>query len=90
MKNKVSDVRDHLVAVMEALNDEGATPDQQAANIERAKAMSAVAAQYIGAVRVELDAVRLYDETRMLPSVIDTPAQPEARVLSLEPPRRAA
>jgi len=90
MKNKVSDVRNHLVAVMEALNDEAATPEQQAAAIERAKAMSSVAAQYIGAVRVELDAVRLYDDTRMLPSVFETPVQPEARVLSFDPRQRTA
>lgn len=90
MKNKVSDVRDHLVAMMEAIGDDETTPEQAALNIERAKAMSNVAAQYIAAVKVELDAVRLYDETRMLPSVIDTPAQPEPRVLSFDPKRRAA
>ena len=73
MKNRVSDVRDHLVAVMEALNDERATPEQLAANIERAKAMSGLAQQYVGAVKVEMDAIRLYDETRMLPTSVDVP-----------------
>jgi hypothetical protein len=89
VKNKVSDVRNHLVAMMESLNDEQATPEQQAVNIERAKAMSSLAQQYVGAVRVELDAVRLFDETRMLPSSVEAPAREEARVLSFDP-RRAA
>lgn len=75
MKNRVSDVRDHLVAVMEALNDERATPEQLTANIERAKAMSALAQQYVGAVKVEMDAIRLYDETRMLPTSVDVPKE---------------
>lgn len=89
MKNKVSDVRNHLVAVMEALNDETATAEQQTAALERAKAMSSLAQQYVGAVRVELDAVRLFDETRLLPGSVDMPAQGEARVLSFDP-RRAS
>lgn len=90
MKNKVDDVRNHLVAMMELLGDDGKNADETALNIERAKAVSALAAQYTAAVRVELDAVRLYDDTRMLPSVIEAPAQPEPRVLSFDPTRRAA
>lgn len=74
MKNRVSDVRNHLVAVMEALNDEGATPEQLAANIERAKAMSLVSGQYIATVKVELEAIRLYDETQLLPASVERPA----------------
>jgi len=75
MKNRVSDVRDHLVAVMEALNDESASPEKMAANIERAKAMSGLAQQYVSAVKVEMDAIRLYDETRMLPTSVDIPRE---------------
>lgn len=75
MKNRVSDVRDHLVAVMEALNDECATPEKLAANIERAKAMSGLAQQYVGAVKVEIDAIRLYGDTRMLPTSVDAPKE---------------
>jgi len=80
MKNRVSDVRDHLVAVMEALNDERATPEKLAANIERAKAMSGLAQQYVSAVKVEMDAIRLYDETRMLPTSVDTPKEEQRGV----------
>lgn len=58
MKNKVSDVRDHLVSMLEALGD----PKADAATIERAKATSLVATTYIAAVKVELDALKLHDD----------------------------
>lgn len=74
MKNKVSDVRNHLVAMLEALGDESADPEKMAATIERAKATSMVAGTYISAVKVELDAIRLMDDTgRMASSVGDVP-----------------
>lgn len=78
MKNKVSDVRDHLVAVMEALNDESATPEERAAAVDRAKAMSNVAGHYIAAVRVEIDAARLMHETGLLPTAVDSPQDTDA------------
>ena len=89
MKNKVSDVRNHLVAVMEALNEESSTPEQQAAALERAKAMSSLAQQYVGAVRVELDAVRLFDETRLIPSSVEMPHREGAQVLPFESRKQA-
>lgn len=74
MKNKVADVRNHLVMVMESLNNEDATPEQAASAIERAKAMSLVTSQYIAAVKVELDAIKLFDETQLIPASIERPA----------------
>lgn len=90
MKNKVSDVRNHLVAVMEALNDESSTPEQQAAALERAKAMSSLAQQYVSAVKVELDAVRLFDETKLLPSSVEAPQRDGAQVLPFDPRKQSA
>lgn len=66
MKNKMSDVRDHLVAMMELLND----GDCQPADVEKAKALSMVAGQYVATVKTELDAHRLADDIGRLPSVI--------------------
>lgn len=57
-RNKISDVRDHLVAMLEQLGDSEIKPEV----IERAKASSNVAAQYIAAVKVEIDARRLIAE----------------------------
>lgn len=89
MKNKVSDVRNHLVAMMELLGSESLSPEEQASALERAKAMSGLAQQYVTAVRVELDAIKLYDDTRLLPASVDAPQREEVRVLSFEPTRRA-
>ena len=58
MKNKMSDVRDHLVAMLEQLGD----PEVKAEVIERAKATALVAGTYISAVKTELDAYRLHEE----------------------------
>jgi len=74
---------------MEALNDESSTPEQQAAALERAKAMSSLAQQYVGAVRVELDAVRLFDETRLIPSSVEMPQREGAQVLAFENRKQA-
>jgi len=87
MKNKMGDVRNHLVAMLEALGD----PDADANTIERAKATALVAGTYIGAVKTELDAIRLYDETGRIASVIEAPPMSDhsAKVLSFEGKRSA-
>ena len=73
MRNKLSDVRNHMVAMMEALSDERATPEEMARHIERAKAMALVGGVYIAAVKTELDALTIYDETNLLTGAIDSP-----------------
>lgn len=57
MKNKMADVRDHLVAMMESLSE--ADDESSAKIVERAKATALVADKYIQAVKVEIDARRL-------------------------------
>ncbi len=89
MKNRVSDVRNHLVAMLEALGDEGAAPEDMERTIKRAQAVSNVAAQYTAAVRVELDAIRLMDDTNLLPDSIDAPQQVEQVGGNVLPYRRA-
>lgn len=74
MKNKMSDVRDHLVAMLEQLGDPEVKPEV----IERAKATSLVAATYINAVKCEIDALRLADEIGRAPASVDVPALLEA------------
>ena len=77
MKNKIEDVRTHLVACMEALNSDDLKPDQATIVVDRAKAMSQVANSYILAVKVEIDAIRLDDEVGLLPASV---AKPELAV----------
>ena len=67
MRNKLSDVKDHLVAMLEQLGDENV----QSEVIERAKATSLVAGTYISALKTELDALRLADEIGVLPSSVE-------------------
>ncbi len=78
MKNKVSDVRDHLVAMLERLGDDNLSPEEMNQVIERAKTTTMVATTYIGAVKVELDAIRLMDETGKLATAVGIPQQAAA------------
>lgn len=58
MKNTLHDVRTLLVAQLEALGPDAEHVPHDI--IERAKASAIVAQQYIAAVKVEVDARRLY------------------------------
>ena len=92
MKNKMSDVRNHLVAMLEALGDDAADADAMVRTIERAKATSLVAGTYINAVRTEIDAIRLADEIGKLPASVETPNvidHKTGNVLSIEGRRTA-
>lgn len=75
MKNKIEDVRNHLVQAMEALNGEDLTPEQISQAVEKGKTIGSLATAYINAVKVEIDAVRLVDETGMLPTSMSAPLQ---------------
>ena len=81
MKNKMADVRNHLVAMLEALGDDKA----DAAVIERAKATSMVANSYISAVKTEIDAIRLADEIGKLPCAVEAPQIMDQRTGSVRP-----
>lgn len=85
----MKDVRDFLLKQMAELADSDATPERLAQSIERAKASSQVASTYISAVKTELDAIRLFDDTGKLPSAIEAPVTP-GRVVPLEHRRSAA
>jgi hypothetical protein len=89
----VKDVRDFLLKQMAELADSDLTADEARVVIEKAKATSGIAAQYVAAVRVELDACKVLDETGMLPGGVDAPTEierPQPRVLSFDARRRVA
>lgn len=54
MKNKIQDVRDHLFATLEALQDENNPMD-----INRAKAISEVSQTIINSAKVEVDFMKV-------------------------------
>jgi hypothetical protein len=61
MKNKITDLTNHLFAQLERLGDEEITGDALASEIERAKAVTVVSNQLIAAGRLALDAQKQYD-----------------------------
>lgn len=67
MKNKMSDVRNHLVAMLEKLGDDEVKPE----TIEAAKTTALVADKYIAAVKCEIDALRLADDIGRLPVSVE-------------------
>lgn len=81
MKNKLSDVRNHLVAMLEMLGDKEVSPEV----LERAKVASQVAGVYIQGVKVEIDACRVAADLGVMPAVIDQP-----RVVRHDDPRVVA
>ena len=88
MKNKLEDVRNHLVLAMEALNVEGVDPAGTKAAVDRAKAMSNVANSYIESVKVEIEAFQVAQDCGMLPASVAAPVLQERvpRVLGMRRP----
>lgn len=62
MKNKLSDLNDHLFAQLERLADEGMDADQLDQEVKRAEAIVAVADQITGSADLQLKAAKLFAE----------------------------
>lgn len=75
MKNRIEDLRNHLFATLEALQDEDKPMD-----IERAKAISGVAQTLIDSAKVEVDFLRVTGAAKgsgFIPEVPRDPAVPK-------------
>lgn len=59
MKNKLSDLNDHLFAQLERLGDEDLKGEDLKAEINRAKAMANVATQIVNSSKVTVDAMKI-------------------------------
>jgi hypothetical protein len=62
MKNKLSDLNNHLFAQLERLSDENVKGDELKAEIERSKAVTSVSREIILTGKLVLDAQRMYDQ----------------------------
>lgn len=62
MKNKIQDLNNHLFAALERLNDEDLTSEEIENEIERSRAISAVAVQIIGVGNLVLKAEEMKRE----------------------------
>ena len=74
MKNRIQDLRNHLFATLEALQDENKPMD-----LERAKAIADVAQTIINSAKVEVDFMRIsgqMTDTGFIPVAAQQPALP--------------
>ena len=62
MKNRMSDLNNHLFAALERLSDETLDPDQISTEAKRADAIVAVADKIIGNASLQLNAAKLWAE----------------------------
>jgi len=68
MKNKITDLRNHLFATLEALQDE-----ENPMEIDRAKAVADVSKQIIDSAKVENDYLRIIEATEGSGFIPDEP-----------------
>lgn len=61
MKNKITDLSDHLFMQLEKLNDEELIGKELNDEVKRAKAMSQIAEQIIGSMEITIKAIKLQD-----------------------------
>lgn len=73
MKNKLTDLNDHLFAQIERLSDENLSPEKLAMEMERAKSITAVAKEVISNASLILEAhIKVSDiaENKKLPALL--------------------
>lgn len=86
MKNKLSDLNDHLFAQIERLSDENLTAEQIDLEAQRGKAIVAAADQIIRMADLQVQAAKILsdhgiDPTKALPSIEANPAAPALRAI---------
>ena len=59
MRNKLSDLNNHLFEQLERLNNDELKGDELKQEIERSKAMGAIATQIVNGTKVTVDAMKL-------------------------------
>ena len=57
-RNKISDLRDHLFAQFERLDDDSLTPEQIKAEVDKAKAVAQIGSVIINSAKVEIDFIK--------------------------------
>lgn len=64
MKNKISDLKDHLYAQLERMADKSLTPEQIDQEVKRTAAIVSIADQITEGAKTQLVAAKLYAEHR--------------------------
>jgi hypothetical protein len=68
MKNKLTDLNNHLFAQLERLNDEELAPEEVKTEIERSRAMAGIAREIVSGAQTRLRAAELYANHGVLPA----------------------
>jgi hypothetical protein len=82
MKNKLSDLNDHLFAQLERISEEGLSAEQIEAEVKRADAIVDLADQVISNVKVQLEGAKLValhgDRMKQMMPLLTAPTAPPA------------
>lgn len=84
MKNKLSDLNDHLFAQLERLSDEALTPEQIDKEAQRGAAIVAVADQIIRNQSLKVQAAKILSDHGLDPSdhlMLDWNARPPLKMI---------
>jgi hypothetical protein len=57
-RNKISDLRDHLFASLERIDDDSLTPEEIRAEVDKAKAVAQIGSVIINSAKVEIDFIK--------------------------------
>jgi hypothetical protein len=68
MKNKLTDLNDHLFAQLERLNDEELSAEEVKTEIERSRAVASIAKEIVSGAQTRLRAAELYASHGVLPA----------------------
>jgi len=79
MKNKITDLNDHLFAQLERLNDDELSEAQLELEIKRSKAIASVASTVVDSSRVTVEAMKVMEKAGFDISKLGSP------ILQLEP-----
>jgi len=80
-RNKINDLRDHLFATLERLNDEDLTPEQVELEVAKAKQISSIGNTIINSAKIEIDFLKatgkFESESELFKSVTTEKSLPE-------------
>lgn len=87
MKNRLTDLNDHLFAQLERLSDENLSAERLEAEVKRADAIVAVSDQITGIADQALKAAKLYGDhgDKILPMLPQVGRTVDAKALSAQP-----
>ena len=88
MKNKPIDMANHVTAAMERLSDESLSPEQIAAEVQRAKAVTALGMTYVAIGRLEIDAFEAAQNAGLTPSRVSNLIEHASPPAALPAPTR--